>query len=249
MSKKQQQEELRKQEDQALWHGLLWVGAAAVLEILMLLVDRFYINYTIAAESVAIASALYSVLGWMRPLSLAAVVIGAVWMLVSKKKQKPIRVPGLVLLGAAAALVCAHMSIRYNEAGVQMLLLLIPVWGGVALSFYLYQREFFLSAVMGVLAAMGLWFVQVNNGISLEVMVTCAAIGAMMGAVLWMKQKNDGAFISKDGNYTLVLVSGLTALGLQLLGGMAGAVIAYYLMFVVVALVFALLVYYTIKMM
>ena len=44
---KRQREARRHQEDIALQRGLLWVAGAAILEGLLVLVNRFYINYAI----------------------------------------------------------------------------------------------------------------------------------------------------------------------------------------------------------
>ena len=92
--------------------GLMWVGAAAILEILMLLVDRFYINYTIAAESVAIATAFYTVLQGLRMVGLVAALVGVVLGIVCKKKGKPTCLPLLLAIGGTAVMTCSHMSIR-----------------------------------------------------------------------------------------------------------------------------------------
>ena len=42
---KNQREARRRQEDKAFNRGLLWVGGAIVLELLMLLVNRYYIHF------------------------------------------------------------------------------------------------------------------------------------------------------------------------------------------------------------
>ena len=42
---KNQREERRRQEDIALNRGLLWVGAAILMELLLMLVNKYYINY------------------------------------------------------------------------------------------------------------------------------------------------------------------------------------------------------------
>ena len=49
---KKQREERRRQEDIALQRGLLWVAGAMVLEALLVLVNRFYINFTLTDAGV-----------------------------------------------------------------------------------------------------------------------------------------------------------------------------------------------------
>ena len=47
---KNQREERRRQEDIALNRGLLWVGAAILMELLLMLVNKYYINYYSTVE-------------------------------------------------------------------------------------------------------------------------------------------------------------------------------------------------------
>lgn len=49
---KNQREERRRQEDIALNRGLLWVGAAILMELLLMLVNKYYINYYSTVESI-----------------------------------------------------------------------------------------------------------------------------------------------------------------------------------------------------
>ena len=63
---KKQREERRRQEDIALQRGLLWVAGAIVLEALLVLVNRYYINYRTVEAEVNIALALSSTLRFLR---------------------------------------------------------------------------------------------------------------------------------------------------------------------------------------
>ena len=82
---KKQREARRHQEDVALTRALLWIAAAVVLEGLLVLVNRFYINYYL--DEIEIVVVLQSVL-------------------------KGIRIGGLVL--AAGALVWAVLRARLS---------------------------------------------------------------------------------------------------------------------------------------
>ena len=50
---KKQREARRHQEDMALNRALLWVGGAIVLEVLLLLVNRYYINFRVTEVDAA----------------------------------------------------------------------------------------------------------------------------------------------------------------------------------------------------
>ena len=79
----------------------------------------------------------------------------------------------------------------------------------------------------------------------------------LVGAVsLWMK-KSDGVlpgkepiqFLPKKTNYAVLLVTCLASLAAVVVAMLAGDTVAYYLVFVMIAWLFALFVYYTVKLM
>lgn len=249
---KKKQELQRKQEDQALVRALMWVGAAVVLEMLVFFINRNYINYKLTEEAVNLALALSTILRGVRlaaPVVMAAGVVLA--FLREKKGQNPL-VGVIVAIAAAAVGVCAHVSVAFKDSGIRMLFLMVPVWAAVALVYYLYQREFFLSIVMCVLAAMAVWFIRMN-GLCLEMLLCDVALVAVLAVTLMLK-KNDGILAGKqalpeNSNYLLVLGTGAGLLAVQVLALALGSMISYYLIFVVAGWAFALLVYYTVKMM
>ena len=139
---------------------------------------------------------------------------------------------------------------------MQMLLLLVPALAGLALVFYLYQREFFLAATASGMAALALWFVRYANGASYEVALILVAIVLVLAVALFLK-KHDGAlplktpvpFLTPGCSYSVILASCLASIVVVVAALVAGAAAAYYLIFVMLAWIFALFVYYTVKMM
>ena len=66
MNKKEQKLQREHQEDVILNKVLCWIVGSVVLEFLLLLLNRYYVNYTAAPESIALAGALrtaFKVLG------------------------------------------------------------------------------------------------------------------------------------------------------------------------------------------
>ena len=163
-----------------------------------------------------------------------------------------------MLAAACGALaVCAHVSLAFQDSGIKMLFLLVPAWAGLALIYYLYQREFFLAACAVGMSILGLWFVR-YGGARREALLTLAGIAVVCAAALWLKKtggavsRPDGSqvqFVSKAASYPLVLVSCLASLVAVSAAMVLGSTAAYYLIFVMVAWLFALLVYYTVKLM
>lgn len=253
---KNQREARRHQEDMALNRGLLWVVGAVVLEMLLLLVNRYYINYYVSEVDTAIL--VSSVMKFLRIAGGIATVVGLVWTFLQARKGQKAILPLVLALACAALTVCCHVALTFQADGVQMLFLLVPAWAGLALVFYLYQHEFFLGAVAGGLGGLGLWFVRYGNGLGLESALCLLGIVLALALTLRLKQ-NGGALRRKDGSelqllpqdaaYAPIVASGLISLAAMLLGAMLGGVVAYYLIFAMVAWIFALLVFYTVKLM
>ena len=251
-----QREAQQRKEDQALNRGLMWVGGAIVLEALLLLVNRYYINYSVSApESMFMVHSLLKV---VRIGGLVAAAAGILWLVAQIHNKGKVTLPVAVVAAGLALTTCSHVLLAYQKSGIQMLFLLVPAWGGLALVYHLYQREFFLGAAAVGLSVMGLWFVRYGGGVGLESLVTLVAVAAIAVLTLWLKknggkvQWGDGKAVrvlSKKTSYPVVLASCAVSLAAMLLAMALGADIAYYLFFVMIAWLFALLVYYTVKLM
>ena len=252
---KKQREERRRQEDIALQRGLLWVVGAVVLEALLVLVNRYYINYYV--NEVAVTNALDKVLRFLRMGAPVAAVLALVWTGWQLKQGKTFGWQLVLTLALSAVSVCAHVIIKFWGAGVSMLFWLVVAWAVLALVYYIYQREFFLGACACGMSVLALWFVRYGTAALLETILVLAAIAVVAAASFWMK-KNDGAlpigpkplqFLPKKTNYSVLLVTSLASLVVVVGAMILGATAAYYLMFVMIAWLFALFVYYTVKLM
>lgn len=258
---KNQREERRRQEDIALNHGLIWVGAAIVLELLLLLVNKYYINFYTSAESVNLALAIGKVLTAVRIIFLAGVAVCAVWIWLSLKKRARLAPAVIMLIACAALLFCAHIIISFNDSGVRMLFMLVPAWAALALVYYLYQREFFVCAAASGMGVVAMWLIRHQGGHQLTVYIFLVLMAAVLvvGAVLVSQlRKAQGAWkgadrtvqvFPKNANYALILGTAAANAVVVVLSLVLGGTIAYYLMYVLAAWLFGLLVYYTVKMM
>lgn len=252
---KKQREARRHQEDIALNRALLWVGGAIILEVLLLLVNRYYINFRVTEW--AVASALSTGLRVFRIAGAVAAVACLVWAVLRFRKGEKSGLPTVLALAFGAVAVCSHVAFSFQQSGMRMLFLLVPAWAGLALVYYLYHRDFFLSAVAVGLSILGLWFIRYGAGALPETVIALAGIVLIGAATLWLK-KHDGLvhradgssvrILSKNAAYPIILVSCLASLAAVVVGLLASST-AYYLIFVMVAWLFALLVYYTVKLM
>ena len=252
---KNQREARRRQEDRALNHGLLWVAGAVVLEAVLMFVNRYYIN--IMTSEIDFALVLYSVMGVVRIAGAALGIVALVWAALQFRKGGKAALPTVVGLACLAVAVCAHVVIAYDKSGMQMLFLLVPAWAGLALVYYLYQREFFLAATASGMAALALWFIRYGGGAGVEAGLLVVGVVLVGAVALWLKKS--GGLIRRAGqeirvmgkgtSYALILASCLVGLAAVLAALLLGSTITYYLIFLMVAWMFVLLVYYTVKLM
>ncbi|MCI9170750.1 MAG: hypothetical protein HFF42_07470 [Lawsonibacter sp.] len=252
---KKQREERRRQEDIALQRGLLWVAGAMVLEALLVLVNRFYINFTLTDAGVNAYLALGKWLPVLRNVTLIGAALALVWTVLQLKKGGKFGWPliGAIALGAVS--VCAHVAVKYQGPGMNMLFWLVAAWALLAMMFYIYQREFFLGAAACGMSVLGLWFARYGAAGRLESGLLTAGIAAVGLAALWLK-KNGGVipaptpiqFLPKEGGHSVLLATCLASLA-AMAAGLAVESLAYYLIFAMAAWLFALFVYYTVKLM
>jgi len=252
---KKQREDRRRQEDKALNRGLLWVGGAILLELLLLFVKRWYVDVkTSEIDQMLMMDTALRVVRIGGAILLAACLV---WLFVQLRNKKSGALPAVLALTGGALVICAHVVLTFPENGMQMLFLLVPAWAGLALVYYLYQREFFLAASAAGMAAVGLWFIRVRGGLGLETGLAILGIVLVL-AVTLMVRKGDGVLslagakievLPHGSSCALALASCLVSAAAILLGVAMGVTAAYYLIFVMAAWLFGLLVYYTVKMM
>ena len=193
-----EREARRRQEDRDLNRALIWVGAAIVLEFLLVLVNRYYINFRTTTESINLALAINAGLNVLRWASLAALIVCAVWAFLRLNKGEKATLPLILMAASGALLLCSQVILGFRDAGVRMLFWLVPAWAALALVYYLYQREFFLAALVSGLGVLGLWFVRHTGAASWYTIVAVAAILVVAVVLFWMKG-HQGRLVVKEG--------------------------------------------------
>jgi len=253
---KKQREARRHQEDIALQRGLLWVVGAIVLEALLVLVNRFYVNYSLSDAGIQTYLALHQVMCVLRLAVPVAAVLALVWTGWQLKQEKKFGLPLILAIALAAVSVCVHVAIKYRGPGISMLYWLVIAWAVLAMVFYIYQREFFLGASACGMSVLALWFVRYGVSGRPETILILVAIAVVTATALWLKKsggslpgKKPVQFLPAETNYAVLLATCAASLAAVIAAMIAGAAVAYYLMFVMVAWLFALFVYYTVKLM
>ena len=246
----------RRQEDRDLNRALIWVGAAVVLEFLLSLINKYYINFRTTPESINLALAISAALNGLRWVSLAALAACVVWVVLRLKQGGRAGLQLSLAAVSAALYLCAQITLVFQESGIRMLFWLVPAWAALALVYYLYQREFFLSALVSGVGVLGLWFVRHAGASSFYTIGAVAVILVLAVMMLWLKGHGGrlfsgeaGQLLPEEAGYPLMLLSCVISLAAIAIAAFVGGALSYYLLYAMVAWLFALLVYYTVKMM
>ena len=250
MNKKEQQAQRAKQEDVVLNKVLWWIVGAVVLEVLLLLLNKVYANYTV--EQIELAKSLRDVFSVLMIALPICFVVLLIWAVVARLSS--------VLAGVMLALaVCAVVIRVFDESGIRLLYVAVPAVAVLALIYYLYQREFFFAAVLSALGLLGVKVVPYHFGFPAIAYGYAVVLGvALVGAVVVFRvmQAAEGKLrlkgnwvevLPKSANYALLYVTcGVVAavvIAALLLGGLA------VLYGVLVAWLLILAVYYTVRLM
>ena len=249
---KKQREARRHEEDVALQRGLLWVAGAVVLEVLLVLVNRFYINYYL--DEAKIFLGLHEVLCVIRMAAPVATLLALAWTGWQLKQKQKFMLPFILTTAFGALSVCSHVAIKFRGPGMSMLFWLVIGWAVLAMMYYIYQHEFFVAGAACGMSMLALWFVRHGLSGRPESLLILAAIVLVTAAAFWLK-KSDGAlpnrvqFLPAGTNCTVMLATCAASLAAVVIAMFTSGAVAYYLIFVMAAWLFALFVYYTVKLM
>ena len=185
-----------------------------------------------------------------------------VWLLAGWKKRASHILPGAAAGIALALLVIAVVTYTFFGSGVRLLCGLVPAVAVLALVYYLYQKEFFASTLLSALGILGLWLIRRADGrYPCPGLRLCgrgggASAGGPGGGADHAEERRrtetggqKAADLSRSASYVPLYVT-CALVAVCIAGGLIGGIsAAYYLMFVLVAWLFAMAVYYTVKQM
>ena len=258
MTDKERQSQRRQAEDAAFNRMLLWLLGAVVAELVILLVKHFYVDITGASLSISIAQALLAVFQVYRFLGIALTAAGVIWMVAVRKKGKRILLPA-ILTGVVFFLwVVTAVAYYFFDEGVRILMVLPAIVAVLILVYFLYQRSFFINAVLTGGGIAALWLYREYYINHPRAVIVCFIIGWIVlaaAAVLCWKLRQSGGklggvrLMPARSHYvttwiTCVIVAVVMALGLFL-----GTTEALYLIFGLVGWLFCQAVYFTVKLM
>lgn len=258
-SKKQMQSARRKQESMALNRLLIWFAIAIGYEALVLLIKRYYVNFSGTDLGIDIALALSRVFYVLQFLAPVLVIAAVVWLVMCRRKGKPVAKPAILAAALAALWFTAFVTYRFGfSGGVDLLGIVAPAAAILSMIYYLYQREFFCNAVIAGCGILCLWlyrrYFQNHPNMIRAGYVLAWVLLAAAAVVFWKLSQNGGKWkkyriFPADISYlpayaTCVLTAAVLAAAL-----FAGATVAFYAIFVLVIWLFCLAVYYTVRLM
>ncbi len=257
MNKKEQRAQRAREEDIILTKVLWWILGAVVLETLLLLLNKFYVNFTVDQVEIAVAlQSMFNVLIYVMP---AIFVVLLIWAVAAYKRGKGYLLPAVFAGIALILTVCTVIIWKFYDKGISLLTVAVPTVAVLALIFYLYQREFFFSAT---LSALGLLGVRMAAGVASQPMLgygylVLLAVVLLAAAVAFRVMQTHGGVLAlgskeykllpKSANYVMLYVTCVLVAAVAICAVILGGLMVLYGVLAAWLLIQA--VYYTVRLM
>lgn len=245
----------RKEEDAVFNRMLLWLAGAVVIELIVLLLKRIYVDFWPDVEAAYAMSQFFRVFQFVGAALTAA---GIVWLAVSMRGKKSWLLPAVLTGIVALVWVISLLAYQFYELGMTILMVLPAAAAVLILIFFLYQRVFFVNAALtgGGIAALLLFRSHHANHPTALLLIFIAGwvLLAAAAALAWKLSRTNGKLgplqiMPEHSAYRVIyLTCALTAAAMAL-ALLLGETAAFYLLFVLVAWLFGQAVYFTVKLM
>lgn len=255
MFDKGKREQRHEKEDAAFNRMLLWLAGAVVVELIILLIKRIYIN-SLLGPGMQMA-----LMGFFRVFSVLGAVLtaaGIVWTLLWYKKGKGAVQPCTLTAVAAGLWVLSLFTYLLFEVGLNIMMLLPAVAAVLIVVFFLYQRVFFLNALLSAGGLVALWlhrqYYSTHPGMIKALFAAGFAALAAALVLTFVLRKGEGKLggvrmMPAGTSYLITWITcGVTALTMAL-ALFAGVAAGFYPLFVLVGWVFIQAVFFTVKLM
>lgn len=258
MNKKEQKAAQRaREEDVVLTKVLWWILGAVVLEALLLLLNKVYVHFPAGQINIVLAlRTMFNVLGVALPICF---VVLTIWAVVRWRAGRSAKLAGILAVISLVLGACAAIISLYYSKGISFLYVAVPAVTVLALIYYLYQREFFFTAVLSALGLLGVRIAPqtANDSRTAYGYLVVLAVVLVAGAVFFrMLQCRKGTMkfmgktvnvLPENANYAMLYVTcalvAVVVIAALVLGGLA------VLYGVLAAWLLILAVYYTVRLM
>ena len=231
-------------QDKPMTGAMKFFLGGLVAELYLVIVRRFYISGNL--EQVVAWDGYLKIFGWIGVAVLAlGVVLSIVW-----KANKKNRVIGWSVTAAGAFLALSSFGIQRNMATLTLFTVLVLAAMLLGILWSLYDRECALSLTLLGVSLVVLWVCRTHgasiySGLYVKI-VAALWIVVLIAVALLAKQKKLTKLIPAKADLMPIFASCAIS-GAAVLVAIFSTVIAYYAMWLMAAVVFALSVYYTVK--
>lgn len=235
-------------------HALTWFSAGCLAECYLLVIRHFYVEGT--------PQQLISLYGAFKYIAFAGITtfaLGMVLFLVSRKKMGIGRRTGTALLAAGVFFAGSSVLMRQvYPTGTTVLCVVVPIAAVLGLLWSVYDRECSYAITLLSLTELAVWICR--RGIDSEYWhfkVIAGAVGYMvaLGIVVLIFRYADahhgklgGLHLLPSGTDGLSVYFSCGASVIALVFALFSSSIAYYVMWILAVLIFALAVYYTVRL-
>ena len=231
--------------DEPMTGAMKFFLAGCVAELYLLIIRRFYVNGTAVQQIAWFDKYLFFLMGIGAVVLVAGAVCAAMWRADRKKL-----ILALSLLGAGAFVGLSSLLVRWNMSSLSLLTTIVPTVMILGILWSLYDRECALALTILGMTLFGLWvFRRVGASQSLGLYVKAAAviyIVLIVAVALLAKSGKLGKLLPARSDLVPVYVAcALSAAAMAI--ALISAAAAYYAMWALAIVVFALAVYYTVK--
>lgn len=255
MFEKGKRERRQSEDDKVFNRMLLWLAGAVVVELLLLLLKKVYVEMKwggIPAKMLLDFFGVYCIAGAV----LAAA--GIVWAVLNYRMGRGLTLP-VAITAVVAGLWLVSMLSRFMWSEGVKILLMLPAGAAVLIViFFLYQRPFFYNAVLTGGALMAVWLYGRYYLLRPRVTMACFIGGwvilAAAAALAFVLRNNDGKLgrvrvVPPSSNYMMTWITCGVAALTMVLALILGMSTSHYLLYVLAAWLFAQAVFFTVKMM
>ena len=255
MFEKGKRERRQSAEDKVFNRMLLWLAGAVVVELLLLLLKKVYVDMLWTGVP---AKMLLDFFGVYRIAGLVLTAAGVVWLVLNLRAGRGMVLPVAITAAVAGLWLVSLLSYYWVEEGVKILLLLPAGAAVLIVIFFLYQRSFFYNGVFTGGAMLAVWMYGRYHMYHPRVTMACLVGGwvvlAVSAALTFLLQRDDGKLgrvrvLPPSSNYMMTWITCAVAALAMVLAVVLGVSMCHYLLYALAAWLFAQAVFFTVKMM
>lgn len=232
--------------DNSLYGASIFFFAACLAELYLLVLRRYYIHGDVATEVVVWYNRLLVFAGLGAAVLAAGVALSVLWKADARK-----RLTGWCLTGTGAFFALGSLLIRtYVEPAVTLLSVVVPAVMVLTVLWAFYERECSVSLTVLGASLIVVWvcrrlFSSVTLGVPVKVLAVVYVL--LLGGLCYLVKNNKlGRLLPANADLMpLYAACGLSAAGI--LVSLLSATVAYYAMWGMGLVLFALAVYYTVR--